>query len=227
MRLKHTEVGDPLRRTHCCMISSGYWQYLLQGCAMRLQKSFSDLREPWNHLGALLKWRFLASLLGILILWVWGEGSESDISFWSRCWSTIYREVVLEGINSLTPELVFGGRTILEWGREERDKKRGKRWGCRAFTVWEKAEKNLKKKKIKSECLLPSKSGFQYLLIIVCTFGLNLWNIKLHAGLKYKRQTAQRNTLKSGNLRTWVVFLSADNLLVYSRGWLIINKTLI
>ena len=124
---KHTEVGDPLRRTHCCMIPSGYWQYLLHGCAVRLQKSFSDLRGHCNHLGTLLKWRFLAPLFGILILWVWGEGSESDISFWNRCWSTISREVILEGINSLTPELVFGGRTILEWGRGEREEKREER----------------------------------------------------------------------------------------------------
>ena len=48
---------------------------------MKLGKRFSNLSEHWNHLGTSSKFRFLALLLEILILWVWDEGSETGISF--------------------------------------------------------------------------------------------------------------------------------------------------
>lgn len=48
---------------------------------MRLGKRFSNLSEHWNHLGTSSKFRFLALLLEVLILRVWGEGSETGISY--------------------------------------------------------------------------------------------------------------------------------------------------
>lgn len=52
------------------MIPSGYGQYLLQGWAVRLQKSFSDLERALESPGDFVKMSvFWVPLFGILILW--------------------------------------------------------------------------------------------------------------------------------------------------------------